>query len=116
MTRSEPETDETEHLLDRFFKSQVPQPWPACRALTLTVPSGLPGAGRRTEGRSRLTLAAICTALLGLGLVLSSGTRPRMDPAGAPPAAPGLLKSAVAEGKGLKGKDTPPLASDKPPR
>ena len=112
MTPTECTIDETERLLATYFKSQLPHSWPPCRALA-DAPRPAPRPVRHHEGRSRLMLAALCVTLLGLGLLLSSGTRTRSGPEDAPAGAPGLLKSATAEGKDLKGKGAPAPAPDR---
>jgi hypothetical protein len=92
------EPDEMDRLFAAYFQRQLPEPWPKFRPP--------PTAGVRTSrpagGRSRLTLAASVAALLGLGLLVSSG--PRTAPHGQPVAKHGtsLLPGATADGRDLQ--------------
>lgn len=95
--------DDMDRLLSAYFKRQMPAEWPACRALAVAEPSTLrprvvdPAAGN--PSRSSLTLAASVAALLGLGLVLTSGPRDANAPA--PSGDGGVLYSGTADGKKL---------------
>lgn len=95
--------DELDRRFAEYFRHQLPEPFPNCRALDATEPSSLVHARRPTAAiRSRLTLAASVAALLGLGVTLSSpGERSRQTVKA--PSAPGtdLLRTSTANGKHL---------------
>lgn len=91
------ESDEIDRLFAAYFQHQMPKPWPAFRP----VPSAGPARTAGAAGRSRATLAASAAALLGLGLVLSSGPRPFPSANDPRPGDTGLLKNANAKGPDL---------------
>jgi hypothetical protein len=92
------EPDEMDRLFAAYFAQQLPEPWPEFRP----TPTANVRTARPTSGRSRLTLAASVAALLGLGLLVSSGPRPA--PHGQPVAKHGtsLLPQATANGSELQ--------------
>ncbi|HEY2784662.1 MAG TPA: hypothetical protein VGJ05_06760 [Fimbriiglobus sp.] len=97
MTSSSP--DGLDRALTAYFHDQVPNPWPACRALEGN-PTPVPAARRRNESVSgRAILALSVAALLGFGLLLSSGF-PASHPA-VPATDPGVLRGSTADGTNL---------------
>jgi hypothetical protein len=86
--------------LKQYFRSQVPSPWPACRALDAgprPVPSTLRAKSNGTSGRAILALAA--ALLLGLGVFLSSGWPNNATPG--PQTNPDSLHNVTADGTNL---------------
>lgn len=81
-TNALPPDDDLDRMLSAYFKQQMPEQWPACRATSMAEPSSLrPATPAGQPARSSLTLAASVAALLGLGLYLSSDPRqPNADP------------------------------------
>lgn len=88
-----------DRALSTYFRSQVPDPWPECRALE-GGPKVVPTARPATTGNGgRAVLALSVAGLLGLGIFLSAGF-PAAQPSG--PAVPaGVLKNSQADGKNL---------------
>ncbi len=65
--------DDLDGLLRAFFRSQMPQPWPASQApRSLNVPAARPASSRHPLMRSRYTLAASVALLLLGSLFLPS--------------------------------------------
>ena len=95
-----PPDDDLDRMLSAYFKRQMPEQWPACRATSAAEPSTLRPAtpvGAGSAARSSLTLAASVAALLGLGLYLSSDPRqPNAEPVG-----PNNLQNSTAKPNGL---------------
>ena len=91
-------------LLSDFFKSKLPQPWPA--APRTAEPASLLASRRASSqnSRARITLAASVAILLGACWYFSNGSHPaeRAKPA---PETPGLLD---------KGSATMPKEFEKP--
>jgi hypothetical protein len=101
MTTSHNDSNFPSHPLDgalrAYFRQQVPNPWPACRALDggpRPVPPGPRVKAGGTSGRAVLAIAA--AALLGIGILLSSGF-PNSKPTG-PATDPGSLNGVTADG------------------
>ncbi len=107
-----PQPDELDRLLSAYFKHQLPTPWPAFRADPSAEPSGL--VARGSAGRSRATLAVSAAVLLGLGLVLSSGSWPAPSAGTPAPQAGRLLPDSKASGQDLMKHmgDTPTPAQE----
>jgi hypothetical protein len=104
MTTPLPDPNLPPHPLDpalrRYFRKQVPDPFPACRALD-GGPRPVPPARRPQpkSGGGRVVLAIAAAVLLAVGVLLSSGF-PGVSPAKTP-TDPGVLKGSTADGKGL---------------
>jgi len=88
-----PAMSDLDQMLHGYFRTQLPQAWPAAPVDTRPVRTSLPV--RRSY--ARLTLAASIALLLGLGGVLSYAPQSPNSPGGA-----GLLKDASADGKKLE--------------
>lgn len=89
--------DEIDRLFAAYFQHQMPEPWPAFAP----IPTAVPARTAVEAGRSRATLAVSVAALLGAGLLLSSGPRPHTPVNGPQAGSTGLLKSASAKGPDL---------------
>jgi hypothetical protein len=81
-----------DEALRTHFQAEVPQPWPACRAL-----AAQPATTTRLPGRAILALAA--AVLLGVGLWLSGGEHG--TPKHQAKDTKNLLNTATADGKSL---------------
>ena len=85
--------DDLDRLLSAYFTNELPHPWPACPSVSETasakaVPSShMTVAGPDAQSRSRLVLAASVAALMGLGLLASSGVQPHRATGKAVPSA-----------------------------
>jgi hypothetical protein len=86
--------DDLDRLLGRFFKAQVPHPFPAVRVPEPAQPAVRASAAGDSGYRSRLTLAVSAALLLGGGLYLSGQFAP------APQQNQGLNEKATANEKG----------------
>ncbi len=70
--------DDLDHLLGRFFRGEVPSPWPT---LAAPVKSPISNSGSSSLSAGRMALAASVAALLAGGWFLS-GRLPSDAPAG----------------------------------
>jgi hypothetical protein len=85
--------DELDRLLGTYLKAQLPNRWPDAPNPSESTHS----VAADTSSRSRLTLALSAAALLGFGLVLSTGSRPLAGPNAVGPHE-NLLPSSTADG------------------
>jgi len=86
--------------LKSYFHKQVPNPWPACRALDAGPRPVPPTARMKSDGVSgRAILALAAALLLGLGILLSSGWPNNATPG--PKTDPGVLQGSTADGTNL---------------
>ncbi|HEY3789072.1 MAG TPA: hypothetical protein VGL71_09465 [Urbifossiella sp.] len=89
-----------DELLSDFFKSKLPQPWPAAPGSATAEPSSLHAARRAANQghRARVTLAAFVAVLIGVCWFFSSGSQPGPRPASHPaPAVSGILNEGSAK-------------------
>jgi hypothetical protein len=100
--------DDLDRLFSAYFKPQLPARWPDPPTARATEPAGLRRPSTPDSRRSRLTLAASVAALFGLGLAVSSGSRPEPN-AAAKPDEGRLLPGATANGKDLLDRMKTPM-------
>lgn len=99
-----PPPDDLDRRLSAYFRRELPDPFPACRALAAAEPSSLARPRRSfadSAGRSRLVLAASVATLFGIGLSVSSGGRGRPSVKAPPSPGTNLLRDSTANGSEL---------------
>ncbi|MBA4067766.1 MAG: hypothetical protein C0501_29525 [Isosphaera sp.] len=104
--RADRADDDLGRLLSRYFKAQMPDPWPAAppTPAARAEPSGLAAPRNVDPGRrARYTLAVSVALVLGTCWAFSNGFRPGDRPGGPAPPHGGDgfdLKGTSADGKG----------------